>query len=276
MPKQQEFHIKLKRFNIRNMQKNRIVAILGRKGSGKSTLIRDILYNVKDIPVGTVISPTEELNEFFSDIIPPIFIHPEYDESIVDRFVDRQRFIIKKHNEQVKRFGKSNIDYHAYLILDDCMYDNSWCKDKGIRFMFTNGRHTKALFLFTLQYPLGVPPTLRTNIDYVFIYKDDLLRNRKIIYENYASVFPTFEIFCEFMNQCTQNYECLVIDNTSVTGKLEDKVFWYKANLDTPEFKMGDEQYWNIGNDEEFEYNDELNEYNPSKKRPNIYIDKTY
>jgi energy-coupling factor transporter ATP-binding protein EcfA2 len=276
MPKQQEFHIKLKRFNIHTMEKNRIVAVLGRKGSGKSTLIKDILYHVKDIPVGTVISPTEELNEFFSDIVPPIFIHPDYDESIVDRFVDRQRLIIKKHKEQIKRFGKSNIDYNAYLILDDCMYDNTWCKDKSIRFMFTNGRHTKALFLFTLQYPLGIPPTLRTNVDYVFIYKDDLLRNRRIIYENYASVFPTFDIFCVFMEQCTQNYECLVIDNTCVTGKLEDKVFWYKANLEIPDFKMGDEEFWNYGKDTEFEYNDEINEYNPNKKRPNIHIDKTY
>jgi hypothetical protein len=36
----------------------------------------------------------------------------------------------------------------------------------------------------------------------------------KILYDNYAGMFATFDDFCQVMNQCT-NTECLVIDNTS-------------------------------------------------------------
>ena len=56
-------------------------------------------------------------------------------------------------------------------------------------------------------------------------------------------MFPTFEIFCQVMNQCTENYECLVINNTVRSNKLEDCVFWYKAT-DHPPFKLGAPEFW--------------------------------
>ena len=67
--------------------------------------------------------------------------------------------------------GEGGIDPRAFLILDDCLYDNTWSKDKWMRSVFMNGRHYKLLFLLTMQYALGVPPNLRTNIDYVFILR---------------------------------------------------------------------------------------------------------
>ena len=76
-----------------------------------------------------------------------------------------------------------------------------------------NGRHWHILFIITMQYPLGIPPNLRTNIDYVFILRENIVSNRKRIYDNYAGMFPTFEVFCQVMDQCTENYECLVINN---------------------------------------------------------------
>ena len=59
-------------------------------------------------------------------------------------------------------------DPRAFLVLDDCLYDNTWTKDKNVRSLFMNGRHFKILFIITMQYALGIPPNLRTNIDYVF------------------------------------------------------------------------------------------------------------
>ena len=31
------------------------------------------------------------------------------------------------------------------------------------------------------------------------------------------------------MDQCTENYECLVINNNAKSNKLTDQVFWYKT-----------------------------------------------
>ena len=36
-------------------------------------------------------------------------------------------------------------------------------------------------------------------------------------------------MFFQVMDQCTENYECLVINNNAKSNKLEDQVFWYKA-----------------------------------------------
>ena len=92
---------------------------------------------------------------------------------------------------------------------------------------------------------MGIPPNLRTNIDYVFILRENIVQNRKRIYECYAGMFPTFEIFCQVMDQTTENFSCLVIHNNSKSNKLEDQVFWYKAETHPP-FKMGSTELWNF------------------------------
>ena len=143
--------------------------------------------------------------------------------------------------EQMKQNPK--MDPRAFLILDDCLYDQSWIKDKNIRSLFMNGRHFKILFLITMQYALGIPPNLRTNIDYVFILRENYVSNRKRLYEHYAGMFPNFEMFCQVMDQCTENYECLVIHNNAKSNKLTDQVFWYKADAHD-DFRLCSHDHW--------------------------------
>ena len=106
-----------------------------------------------------------------------------------------------------------------------------------------NGRHYTIMFINTMQYALGIPPSLRTNIDYVFILRENYVSNRKRLYEHYAGMFPTFEVFCQVMDQCTENYECLVIHNNAKSNKLEDQVYWYKASSHN-DFRIGADEFW--------------------------------
>jgi hypothetical protein len=99
------------------------------------------------------------------------------------------------------------------------------------------------MFIITMQYAMGIPPALRTNIDYVFILRETIINNRRKLYEQYAGMFPDFDSFCQVMNQCTENYECLVIDNNAKSNKLEDQVFWYKATPH-PDFKLCSPEFW--------------------------------
>ena len=101
------------------------------------------------------------------------------------------------------------------------------------------------MFIITMQYPLGIPPNLRTQIDYTFILRENLINNRKRIYENYAGMFPTFDVFCQVMDQCTENYECIVIHNNAKSNRLEDQVFWYKAEPHS-QFRIGAAEFWNL------------------------------
>ena len=142
----------------------------------------------------------------------------------------------------------ANVDARSFCLLDDCLYDASWTKDTNIRSFFLNGRHKDLFFIITMQYVMGIPPLLRTNIDYVFILREPYVQNRRRIFENFAGVFPTFDAFCQVMDQCTENYECLVIHTNSKSNKLEDQVFWYKAEQHD-DFRIGAEEYWNYHNE---------------------------
>jgi hypothetical protein len=263
-------NLELKKFNMSDITDDKVVVLIGKRDTGKSFLCKDILYHHRNIPVGQVISGTEGANQFYSKIVPKLFIHGEFKPEIVQNMLKRQKLMI----EQIHG-GNREIDPRAFLILDDCLYDNSWAKNKDMRSVFMNGRHYKLLFLLTMQYALGIPPNLRTNIDYVFILRENYVSNRKRLYEHYAGMFPSFEMFNQVMDQCTENYECLVINNNAKSNKLTDQVFWYKADA-RPDFKIGADPYWNYSQ-ENFvsDGQEEENFKNGSVKRP-VAVTKLY
>ena len=237
-------NLSLKKFDMASIKDDSVVVLVGKRNTGKSVLVKDLLSYKTDMPVGTVISPTEMANCFYGSMIPPLFIHGEYSDEIVQKILLRQMKVINKiKSDEQRGGGKSRIDPRAFLILDDCLYDSSWTKSKYVRSLFMNGRHYKMMFLITMQFALGIPPNLRTNIDYVFILRENIISNRKRLYDSYAGVFPSFEIFCSVMDQCTENFECLVICNNAKSNKLEDQVFWYKADM-KPDFKIGAKALW--------------------------------
>jgi hypothetical protein len=274
-------NLEMRKFNMReisfnpNENKGPVIVLIGRRDTGKSFLVRDLLFYHQDIPIGTVISGTEAGNGFFSAHIPKLFIHDEYNTAIIENILKRQKIVLKQIMKMQKAGMKVNMDPRAFVILDDCLYDNSWSKDKVMRLLFMNGRHWKIMLIITMQYPLGVPPNLRTNIDYVFILREPYLSNRKRIYENFAGMFPTFESFCQIMDQCTENYECLVINNNAKSNKLSDQIFWYKAEPHS-NFRLGSQQYWDLSKD--MGSDDEGEQYDPNNNRktkgPRINVKK--
>lgn len=274
--------LELSKFNMQQISfkpdenKGPVVVLIGRRDTGKSYIVRDLLYHHQDIPIGTVISGTESGNGFYSEHIPKLFIHDEYNTSIIENILKRQKQVLKQIKKEVESYKKSSIDPRAFVILDDCLYDASWTRDKMMRLLFMNGRHWKIMLIITMQYPLGIPPNLRTNIDFVFILREPYIKNRRIIHENYAGMFPTFESFSQIMDQCTENYECLVINNNSKSNKLQDQIFWYRAEQHGT-FKLGSKEFWelskNIDSDDE-----EITTYDPStartRKGPQINVKK--
>ena len=272
----------LKKFDMKNISfapdenKGPVIVLIGRRDTGKSFLVRDLLYYHQDIPIGTVISGTEAGNGFFSAHVPKLFIHDEYNTAIIENILKRQKTVLKQIKKELEAYKRTNIDPRAFVILDDCLYDNKWTKDKMMRLLFMNGRHWKIMLIITMQYPLGIPPNLRTNIDYVFILREPYIANRRRIWENYAGMFPTFESFCQVMDQCTENFECLVINNNSKSNKLQDQIFWYKAQ-NHGNFKLGSKEFWEISKDLNSDDEDEAYDPGSVQKRgggPKISVRK--
>lgn len=269
----------LRKFDVASIPDDKVILLIAKRGSGKSICIKDLMYYHRDIPIGAVISPTEAKNRFYSDFVPSLFIHHEYSPELVQNIVNRQTMIMKKRNKEISMYSKSSIDPRAFFIMDDCMFDNDWKKDKNIRYIFSNGRHDKILMIITLQYVIGIPPDMRSNVDYVFLFRENNYQNRKKLYDQYCGMFPTFELFCRTLDVVTEGYGCLVIDNTSRSNKLEDMVFWYQADMHD-EFLLGSKDMWEMHNQllqDDGELSDgeepfDMANYNKMKKKNHIPI----
>ena len=272
--------LELKKFDMNMIRDDKVVVFIGKRETGKSFLVKDMLFHKKNMPVGTVISGTEGANAFYSNIMPSIFIHGEYRPEIIKNVLKRQKKVIFAIKKDMIESGNSNIDPRAFLILDDCLYDKSWVNNKDIRALFMNGRHYKMLFIITMQYALGIPPNLRTNIDFTFILRENIVSNRKRLYEQFAGMFPSFDVFCQVMDQCTENFECLVINNNAKSNKLEDQVFWYKASAHD-DYQLGAPEFWeyheNNFNPDHDDSDDELDILNigKGKNKPRVNVKKT-
>lgn len=206
------------------------IVMIAKRGSGKSVVCKALLHHFRDIPIGIIISPTDNLNKDYESFFPKAFIHTEYKSSILARLFARQKRIIAKNTERIKN-GKAPIDIRALLVMDDCLADKgSWVKDPLFRALMMNGRHYGITFMITMQFSLGIPPELRSNFDYVFLLADDTCSNQKRLYEHYAGIFPDFYSFREIFSGLTEDHGCMVIANKAgVKKNIFEKIFTYTA-----------------------------------------------
>lgn len=266
--------LELRKFDMPSLKDDAVVIYVAPRNQGKSTLLFDTLAHHKDIPIGVVISGTESANHSFEPIVPKMLIYDEYKPEIIEKFLDRQKKISEQYLNEKQKYGRTDIDPRAFLILDDCMFDNSWTKDKNMRYLFLNGRHIHVFLLITMQFPLGIPPAMRSNVDYIFLCRNNMIKEREKLFHQYAGMFPSFDAFCQVMDQCTENYECLVISKRTLSNKIEDQVFWYKAKVGH-KFQLCSKEIWDMQrmDDERRAMGiahepEEEEDYNPSVMRP--------
>ncbi len=234
----------LRKFNPRTLpfsynddnSKAPTIVIIGRRATGKTYLIKDLLSNFQTIPVATVVTGADRAT--YSQFIPSVFIYNTYDQEITKRVLLRQEKCLEQ--------AKPDQDSRTMVVFDDCFLNNKWSKDKHMRNLFLNARHMKAMPIFSMQYPLDLPPMFRTNIDYTFIFGETEKTCLNKIYQIYGSIFPSFIAFCAVLEQVSENHGCLVIHNSSQSHKLEDIVFWYQVTETHPNLKLCDNKFWEL------------------------------
>lgn len=222
--------LELRKFDPSKMREAPVIVAIGKRCTGKSELVKDLMYFKRFVAGGIVCSGTEDGNSFYQSIVPPAFVYNHYNKAAIERLIERQR--------QAKRAGKCQ---PVFLVLDDLMFDASFLRDKLLRYLFMNGRHFNICIFLTSQYLVDIPPSMRSNIDYCFVLRDNLYREK--LWRNLFMIFPTLDKFNAAMDVCTQDYGALVLDNTQASTTLSDCVFWYKAKLGR-QFRMGSDEFW--------------------------------
>ena len=211
-----------------------------------STLVSDILYYLQRIPVVVAMSGTEEGNGYYSRHIHPLCIHNKFDKAVLEGLIERQKKVVFK----LKASGEDPRDHPEIgigVLMDDLQYDNKMMKDPSIREIFMNGRHYHITTMITFQYMMGLTPSFRSNVDYVFICKENKKDNIDRLYKYFFSIFDKPADFKKVLGSCTNDFGCIVLDNTSISNKIEDQVFWYKAKMGR-EYQIGSKKMWKMWN----------------------------
>jgi hypothetical protein len=196
------------------------IIIIGKAGSGKSSLIKDILASKAHlVPVAQVFSGTEDSNHAFSSIVPDVCIYNKLDLKAMENFKIRQK--------TAKKWLKNP---WALQIIDDCTDDPKILKKTIFQDYYKNGRHWAMLHILTLQYCLDIPPAIRNNYDYAFIFKENIIATREKLHKYFGACIHSFQDFNNLMDTITGDYTALVIKNSASATTPEECLFWYKAD----------------------------------------------
>jgi hypothetical protein len=217
------------------------IVVIGKPGTGKSTLIASLCASKTHlIPVAQIFSGTEDSNHFYSSKFPPVCVYNKLDLEAMKGFIQRQKWA-KEHLKNP----------WALQIIDDCTDDPAQLRLPIFQAYYKNGRHWKMMHILSLQYCLDIRPSIRSNIDYTFILRETNLKNRESLYKNYASCIPNFQMFQEIMDVITEDYTALVINNRVQSNKIEDCIFWYRAQKDgiPANWRFGAASAWDFSNE---------------------------
>ena len=250
--------LRIKKWDPSTMKDDRIVMIIGRRGTGKSVLQRDIMRHMsRRLEFGIAMTPTEETVNVYQQHIPDACIYRSFNQQKLEDMIDLQRRTLR-----AKKTPR-----HLYLILDDCIYDKKVLKSTAMRDLFLNGRHLHLHMNCAVQYLMDLSPDLRSNIDYVICTRDVIISNRTKLWKYFFGMFSRYEDFSRVFDKCTENFSTIVMDNTVARStKIEDCVFWYRADPDPPPFRMGNEIFWKMSvqhakTDKEREQDEKLRDY---------------
>lgn len=224
----------LPKFDPSQMKPHRTILLIGKRGTGKSTLMEDLLQHMTYVDYAMCFSPTQDSLDMYQRHMPASWTHADFDPARVESMVALQRATPKERKRNV------------LLVLDDCAADKRVTKSAAIRDLFYNGRHQHCTFVMSMQYCLDLGPDLRSNIDYVICLRDGILANRMRLHKYFYGMFEKFADFCTVLDHTTDNWGALVVDNTTSSNDISDQLSWYRANPTPGAYRLGKPIFWKL------------------------------
>ena len=92
----------VRKFDPKTLKPHRIIIVVGKRGTGKSVLQRDLLYHLADkLDFGLAMTPTEESAETFREHMPDSWIYNGFSTHKLDTMLNLQRESVKKKKARV-------------------------------------------------------------------------------------------------------------------------------------------------------------------------------
>lgn len=242
----QDFHIRY--FDPRVIRQNCIIFIIGRRGTGKSTVAATLMKHFTNIKEGICVSKTDKMNQFWAERIPSPFIHHEYSSTITQKLIMYQEKKWQRIRRECAAKGMKadpSMIEPVFAIYDDVTYDKTFLRDAATRELFMNGRHYNILVVITCQYLMDMGPDLRQQVDYCIALKDNIRDNLEKMWVYFAGVFNDFLSFYKTFRRCTENREAIVLKNAAEDYRISESVFFFRGETHLT-YRMGTDAMWEI------------------------------
>ena len=226
--------LRLRRFDQGTIPLGTITLIQGRRNTGKSTILRSLMYALRDkVDYCVAMTPTHSSADFFRTVLPSQFVYDKgIDVGVIERALAMQRALVAK--------GKHR---HLLLILDDVSYDKVAFRSPVIGDAWRNGRHANLTIMLTSQAIYDLPCDLRANTDLIFALRDPIIQNRRKLHLAYFGQLE-FDAFARCFAKCTQDYGAIVLNQTVPTNTPDECLFWYRAQPTVPPFTLCSDAVW--------------------------------
>jgi len=230
------------------------VVCFGQRRSGKSHFTKEAMWYLQDwYPRGIVFSDTDKMLRHYSPFINKKYIVPKYDPAIQEA-VNQIQKSIKEDHAMYERLKKEQENFmRQFVIYDDCINKKGIFHYKAgdpLRRIFVNGRHYETLLWFNTQYPMAIPPDMRANVDWAFMFNAAGANERDALYELFGQPLSHQHLFAGLLAHNTTDYGMMAVNNQQTVVRIVDRYKWYRAKPDPPpEFQMGDSYFQQGGND---------------------------
>lgn len=162
----QDLISKILTFDINKIHNYVSIVIIGSKGSGKTTLIKDILRSKKDTTRNSIVFGLDSEKQY-KTITPSPAKHEVYLDEKVSKFI----------RNSIINFDKKDTKSCSYFILDDC-YTTVY-PVKNLENVIHKGRHYKISSILGITSHRDISHNTACNMDYVFIFKNSDEDERK-------------------------------------------------------------------------------------------------
>lgn len=212
----------------------------GAKKTGKSFCARCICWHLRDrVYDCTVFTGSQEENHPWTDYVPSLFVHDNYDEEVLTSAIARQ----SDRKKIAESYGTKAVGH--MIIFEDLEYKkHNIFHDESCRRVLLNGRHDLTFPVVLVQYVMkGLTKEIRGMFDYVFLQKEPDLSIRKKLWTVFGGCCEKFDEFDAIFRMCTEAYGTMVIYLRANSYNVSDNLFWFKSK-EMGKYRIGHPDVW--------------------------------
>ena len=236
------------------LKEHRAVCIIGRRGSGKSIAILDIMHQLHTrFDFGMAMTVTAPTAASFRQYMPSCCVFHEFDLDRIQALIDEQEALLQQNNKQ-----------NVFVILDDVGFDQKSLNLRTTHCLLMNGRHYRITLIAAVQECYAFRPEMRSQLDVIVCLKDNAIRNKKKLHDSFFGMLE-FAQFTQAFDAFTNDHGALVVDQTVQSNTVSDSIFYFSARVVLPRFCMVNATFIKLWN--EMKYSDEQVLANRSTKQ---------